>query len=1009
MDQASHDGSPRSVWDTVRAVLVILFAFLAASFPAVNSDLWQHLAAGRALFDGSYTLGTDPFAYTTHDRSWINHAWLFDAATFGLHHALGGSALVVGKALLIAILAGLLVGCCGNEPRRWLAILLVAVSLVALSPYALLRPVCVSLLFLGFTLTWLERHRAVVSWRAAVPMLIVFVLWANLDEWFLLGPLTVFLWWLGSLVGPRRPREQVAARGISLGWVAVAGLALALVNPHHVRAFTVPALLDPTIAEDWFDDVQDRAALRSPLDWAVSEASLRQPPHVAYGALVLLGMSFLLRRGGLPVGRLLIWAVFLALSVYRSGAIPFFAVVAGPITALNLQEWLAHRDSTSSVPAPPFWTRVLRFASVPLLAGAVLAAWTGWIRSYPGEPRSWQVVLDPGLEAAAHQLAEWHLRRDVSAEARGLPTSAAAAHVLAWACPAEKCFCDDRPHLYSPETRADFAAMRQALFRPGDKEAAVRWRELLDKHRITHLIVDHADERELHLGLGRLFSSPAWTLHHLRGGVTILAKRDPAARDQMVLRAPAVDAWVRAFRPSADERAPAKWPGRDPMPRTWLDALDRPALADDPDRKQCLAWQAHFDAQRGGYLRRTGMQWGHGMAASVIGLIAAETQPWGPAPGTLLRWAWLSDGRESKTGKETASLHDVAVQVFQRFVSLRDDGPPGTLFAAIRAGRRAVHVNPEDARAHLYLGEAYLRLRRQTRERALSPAFITLDHVRRIQALTALRHAVRLDPGMEIGHELLAGLYSEIGYEDLSLEHVRALVKLLDASRAEASRSAGKADATAKRRFEHWENLEKQLARQVRDAQLALRAEDLDVVAKARIALRHGLPGQALAVLDTDVSSIGRDGMLLKLDLMLHTGQTHDVRDVLEAILSSPDNQHRDQSDFRWLHVYLSAATGDYAEADRGLARLSDDGALVMIRLMGQYLLDRAARLAITYRDEFTKDPHLAEIACLRGLLAVELGDIDLARQQWRRSLQWFEVGPPARLARDYLTLIDMK
>lgn len=306
---------------------------------------------------------------------------------------------------------------------------------------------------------------------------------------------------------------------------------------------------------------------------------------------------------------------------------------------------------------------------------------------------------------------------------------------------------------------------------------------------------------------------------------------------------------------------------------------------------------------------------------------------------------------------------------------------------------------------------AYLRPRRHTRERALSAGFLPLDHLRRIQALGALRHAARLEPGLEPAQELLAGLYEEIGYQDLALEQARLLIRRLEAR----GQTAGKAATASKRRLDHWGQMEKQRARQVRDAQLALRAEDLDVVSKAHLALRHGLPGQALVVLDTDVSSIGRDGMRLKLDLMLHAGKTREVRDLLETILAAPG----DQSDFRWLYVYLSAASGDYAEADRDLGELSDSGAEAHIaigRILSLYLLERAARVPIGYplemllqRDEFVQVPRLAEIACLRGLLALEAGNMDLARQQLRRSLQWFEVGAAARLARDYLELIEKR
>ena len=49
--------------------------------------------------------------------------------------------------------------------------------------------------------------------------------------------------------------------------------------------------------------------------------------------------SFGLCGRALQPGRLLVWLALAALSIYQARAIPFFAVAAGPVLALNLQEW----------------------------------------------------------------------------------------------------------------------------------------------------------------------------------------------------------------------------------------------------------------------------------------------------------------------------------------------------------------------------------------------------------------------------------------------------------------------------------------------------------------------------------------------------------------------------------------------------------------------------------------------------------------------------------------------
>src|SRR5207248_8929571 len=58
--------------------VVLLFAFLAASFVETGSDLWLHLASGRLLAAGEYHFGVDPFTYTLEGIYWTNPSWLSD-------------------------------------------------------------------------------------------------------------------------------------------------------------------------------------------------------------------------------------------------------------------------------------------------------------------------------------------------------------------------------------------------------------------------------------------------------------------------------------------------------------------------------------------------------------------------------------------------------------------------------------------------------------------------------------------------------------------------------------------------------------------------------------------------------------------------------------------------------------------------------------------------------------------------------------------------------------------
>src|SRR5206468_2548227 len=137
--------------DGVLILLVLIFAFLAASFIARNSDFWFHLATGRLLAQGQFSFGVDPFAYTSEHVYWANHAWLFDLTLHWLYVLIGGPGLVILKALLVAALAGVLLSIRRSGPL-WLPALGISLAILAMSLRLLLQPTCISYVLLALTL-----------------------------------------------------------------------------------------------------------------------------------------------------------------------------------------------------------------------------------------------------------------------------------------------------------------------------------------------------------------------------------------------------------------------------------------------------------------------------------------------------------------------------------------------------------------------------------------------------------------------------------------------------------------------------------------------------------------------------------------------------------------------------------------------------------------------------------------------------------------------------------------
>ena len=262
---------------------------------------------------GAYPFGTEPFSYTTAGVAWINHAWLYDRIVYLLYREGADAWLVVLKAAMIAGLAGLLLMIRRPGKPGWLPAFFTALAVLAMSPWLLLQPRCVSVVLLGLTLWLLWSRRAParpLSWRPVVfqceidarALLIpLCALWVNLDDWFLLGPLLAALFWVGDRIQPLAARP----RGMrpTPAWLPLLCLAACVCSPYHVFGFTLPADLFMTpFSGGLLQDMRFRQLAASPWQF---DAALRSPAGanvagLAYFVLVALGVaSFAVNRSGL--------------------------------------------------------------------------------------------------------------------------------------------------------------------------------------------------------------------------------------------------------------------------------------------------------------------------------------------------------------------------------------------------------------------------------------------------------------------------------------------------------------------------------------------------------------------------------------------------------------------------------------------------------------------------------------------------------------------------------------
>jgi hypothetical protein len=1054
------NGARVRLWDRcldgLLAVLVVVLAFLAASFAVRNGDFWFHLATGRLLAQRQFTFGVDPFAYTTQGTYWTNHAWLFDRLLYTLHESIGGAGLVLIKALLIAALAGLLVRLRRRDGIGWVPAACTALTVLAMSPRLLLQPTILSYCFLGLSFWLLAKPHAdestAVDLKHYLHLPLLFILWVNVDEWFLLGPLLVVLFWIG---------ERLQGRRRTPGWLVPASLAACLLNPHLHYAFTLPAELSPvTWTSGLRQDVRFRQMFASP--WQsntyLQPATWQNAAALAYFALTALGLvSFLLHREALRGWRFLVWVSFGLLAAWQMRAIPFFAIVAGPITALNLQDFGARRVTVGhGLQTAP--QRLWRFTLVLGMLGLIFLAWPGWLQGYGRKGRhvAWAIQPDSSLRQAAQVLHAWRTQGKLQDGERVFALYPEVAQYTAWFCPGEKHFFDHRYPLFSEAAR-EFEVVCRALnsdpAREERKGVEPDWRRILRDRDVRVVILYDPDMPRLLASERRLAGdSERWTLLDVAGRALFFGWKE--AHPPSSFAPLAFDPDRLAYGPQGEKEqlelppAPVRGPGRGPKANDFWTRFAEPAAPSSWESDAATIYLHHFDGLNA---RQAQPRLLRSLARYLSGLVG------------LLAWP--------------ADPHSVAVPIAFRlayqplFLADAAERPPALPLLAVRAARRALVENPEDDNAYLNLGLAYWLVRDTSHERSPSSLLPPLAMMRHVQIVTALEHALRRNPDLELAHQLLAELYLERQFLDAALEHRREELRL---SRGSGPRP-GEEPANFAARLEQGEKAVSELEKVVLDrkADFVIRSRDLrgDTVRQARLALEMGLARQAAddILLPSREELLGSEGVKLELQLLLLLGRAEEMRSSLysEGLRATRDKLGVQDipsplpdaavpvyrlPTYEWLLCLHSAAAGDYAVTAANLreirARMQTESERLeplrrrdlLVRsdlrrfLLGELGLRTQPHLLLTLPpligrryeamavlandlNALAREPLLraqqADLLVLEGMLALERGVPAEARQAFRDALALCPVQPnkPAEfagwlIARDFLRRI---
>ncbi len=595
-------------YDVYVALGLVLLVFVVSAHRITHSTIWAQLQTGRLIAANSAPVLTDPFSYTEPGHRWVNVPWLFEwshalvykaasdltpidrndpVASAAFAEQVGAGALVAINALVRVLTVLLLLGIRRPGPGHWwsAACALLAMGVVwipagvgsggfgagvvlgGVAGVGQVSPETWGMLLLALELLILHRTIHLGRRNAVFALVPVFLLWANLDESFLIGLLVLAATVIGRLGdsprGANRPDLDTDPMSVGRGLAVLGACAAAcLANPSFYRIF--PAAMEPLFA--LFR--QSKGVL------TVDQLSyfgnrIRQPDqagaewvNLAAYYLIVVGLglvSFLLNRGRFSLGRFLTYAVMALLwGVYIRFGVEFAIVFVG-VVALNGQEWYHDRFGTEGRLGRGWslWSVGGRAVTIIVIFAFVAKGLTGW-RAHAGEAQfGFGFQPEDFSFEAAEYLKTAPIRGNV------LNTSLQQGDSLIWrAYPLRKTFIDGRHHFFSPATRLLLEETRVAL----RDDAIERWKPILDRYEISAVMIQESSSPNTYR---RLMQSPNWIPFYDDGGVILFGRADAPAADLAYFQGQRLDAEAIAY-----ERAkPFPSFDRAPTPVGWMDEI----------------------------------------------------------------------------------------------------------------------------------------------------------------------------------------------------------------------------------------------------------------------------------------------------------------------------------------------------------------------------------------------------------------------------------------------------
>jgi hypothetical protein len=486
---------PNDRW--VRALIAPAVVFIATAIDRnYQTDLWHHLARGRAVAAEGRLLDEDRFTYTIPGQPFQDSNWVWQVVNYRLYEG-GGLALVqtVNSATL-AIMMAVLVAICRRRSGSLVASAAVCLlAFVGLWQMLIIRPQTLSLLL--FALLYSSLEGALTRPRNLLLPPLLLAVWANVHGGFPVGMALVGCYTLADVLASRSNWQALRSP-----WVLclVGCVAATILNPYgwHIYEYVLQTA---------------RVASGRPIDeWLPPGLGLLTGKVWVLSLLLLVGLFAWTGRKPAQDKRLA-WRDLLLICVFLPAAcgsvrmVAWWMLVSAPLLAERLAD---------------FWPRLRQEDAAAAKAGIgpalTVAGLVGaMVLSLPWLERQNPVFHLPGrghrvetdLQSVADRLA--------SSTATRLFTRFSWGEYLGWTLNG-RCtvFMDGRIEIFPDEVWAEYSAISRGR---------ADWEQILAGYGVDGLVLDTTGHH--HELLPLVEASPNWH-EACRAGDAVLFLRRPS-------------------------------------------------------------------------------------------------------------------------------------------------------------------------------------------------------------------------------------------------------------------------------------------------------------------------------------------------------------------------------------------------------------------------------------------------------------------------------------------------